>query len=58
MLWIMLLTLHKKVEIVLAVSSTSQESKNNLSYWTKGSRSPDPVHDMYQSWVIWLFFNL
>jgi len=40
MLWLILLTLHKKVEIVLTTSSTSQESESSSSGQMKGSHSP------------------
>lgn len=40
MLWLILLTLHKKAEVVLTMSSASQESKNNSGGQTKGSHSP------------------
>lgn len=40
MLWLILLTLHREVEIVLSVCSTSQENKNNAGGQTKGSRRP------------------
>lgn len=58
MLWLILLTLHREVEIVLSVCSTSQENKNNAGGQTKAHVDQHPVCAMDQTWLDWLFFKL
>lgn len=57
MLWLILLTLHKKVEIVLTMSSASQERTTQVVR-QKAPIAQCPVCDTYQSWVVGLFFKL
>lgn len=58
MLWLILLTLHKKVEIVLTMSSASQERRTTRVVTQKAPIAQRPVCDTYQSWVVGLFFKL
>lgn len=56
MLWLILLTLHREVEIVLSVCSTSQENKNKVVR-QKAHVGQHPVCGMDQTWMDWLLLQ-